>query len=255
MKLRLSAMLSAMCVLASAAFAGDGARLSHQGVVAVKGERFTGNGEFRFALVDAETESFVWTNDGSPVVAPNAPIEPVVLAVVNGVFSITLGDPAIENMTPIPESVFHVHDDLVLRVWFDDGLGNGLHQLTPDVDVTDAARAVHAIAAERLIVPGSDASAVHVDAMGRVGVGTTMPEAELHVDGDANVSGKITADGPVTSLNGGFRFPDGTVLTTGLPERGVRGFSATGMFVVPPGVHFLFVELWSAGGGGGGGGG
>ena len=57
------------------------ATLSHQGVIAVLGERFTGDGAFRFALVDADTTAYLWVNDGSGVAAPNAPTNAVTLDV------------------------------------------------------------------------------------------------------------------------------------------------------------------------------
>jgi len=39
-------------------------------------------------------------------------------------------------MTALPVDLFNVNDNVVLRIWFDDIAGNGVHQLSPDQPVT-----------------------------------------------------------------------------------------------------------------------
>ena len=59
----------------------------------------------------------------------------------DGVFSFTLGDPTLGNMTQtIPASAFST-DAVYLRVWFDDGV-NASQLLTPDRRVTSVAYAL-----------------------------------------------------------------------------------------------------------------
>ncbi|NOS99901.1 MAG: hypothetical protein HOP29_04680 [Phycisphaerales bacterium] len=112
------------------------ATLSHQGVIAVSGHRFTGLGDFRFALVDPVSGEYLWTNDDSPLAncpAPTdvqpclPPVGAVPLVVVNGVFNVALGD---NGMHPIDASIFDM-PGVALRVWFNDRK-NGTHQLVPD---------------------------------------------------------------------------------------------------------------------------
>ncbi len=112
-------------------------QINHQGLVKVNGFRFNGNGDFRFALVDPDTGENHWTNDGTNIPGPGVPTNAVNLPVVNGVYTIRLGDTTLANMTGIPSTVFN-DDNVVLRIWFDDSLGNGIQQLSPDHVLTSA---------------------------------------------------------------------------------------------------------------------
>lgn len=118
--------------VASARGVGSGVplQINHQGVVQSGGIRFNGTGLFRFAIVDPDTGNQVWTNDGTNVPGPGTPAVAVSVSVVNGVYSVGLGDVALPNMTAIPSTIFN-DDNVVLRIWFDDG-SNGVQQLTPD---------------------------------------------------------------------------------------------------------------------------
>jgi hypothetical protein len=103
--------------------------LNYQGRVASGGVNFDGAGKFRFALVNTDGSVTYWSNDGTSV-AGGAPTDPVTLVVSKGLYSVLLGDPAIDHMTAIPASVF-AHADVRLRVWFDDGT-NLSQLLAPD---------------------------------------------------------------------------------------------------------------------------
>lgn len=185
---RFNCALSVCLTMAISVFAATPGTIEHTGVIAVDGERFTGNGRFRFALVDPATDEYLWTNDGSIVMDPTPPTAGVTLVVANGVYSVPLGDTTITNMTAIPTFVFNENADVVLRVWFDDLRGNGLHQLTPDLSIDAVPFALHARAAEQLHLSGSDVPHVFLDPAGPVGVGTTAPEGPLHVfEGAAGV--------------------------------------------------------------------
>lgn len=115
--------------------------VNHQGVVSVNGQRFTGKGLFRFALVDPVIGFNRWTNDGSNESNTDAmPVAAVTLDVVNGVYSVRLGDPKL--MRDLPPSTFE-DVNLVLRIWFDDG-NNGVEQLNPDHVLTSTGYAFFA---------------------------------------------------------------------------------------------------------------
>ncbi len=145
--------------------------VEHQGVVAVDGERFTGQGTFRFAVVDLDGDLYRWTSDGSAVTHPNPPTDGVSVTVVNGVFRVALGDTTLTNMTAFPANALD-DDNVVLRVWFDDGNGNGLHVLSPDVVFRSTPRALRA--AEALRLP----NVIVDDATGNVGIGSAAGDGE-----------------------------------------------------------------------------
>ena len=112
------------------AVSGVPSAINHQGVVTVSGKRFSGLGQFKFAIVDPDTGNNVWTNDGSKVVPPDQTGQPdsgVSLTVTDGVYSTILGA---GPMSTIPTSLF-ADGNLVLRVWFNDGTHNW-QQLSPD---------------------------------------------------------------------------------------------------------------------------
>ena len=171
---RRSTLLATIIVLAVVLTArGDGTSvIHHQGVVAVRGEKFTGQAAFRFALVDPATQQYLWTNDAAKVADPDPPTLAVTLAVVNGLYNVALGDAGIANMTAIPPGLFEAHRDLVLRIWFDDLLGDGVHVLIPDQPLTAAPYARQAANADTFAGP--------------LGVGMIIPFFHPAMTGDPN---------------------------------------------------------------------
>jgi len=103
--------------------------LNHQGRIAVAGVNFNGNGQFKFALVNANGSISYWSNDGTST-AGSAPSSPVTLTVTKGLYSVLLGDTALANMTALPTSALN-HGDVRLRIWFNDGT-RGFQQISPD---------------------------------------------------------------------------------------------------------------------------
>lgn len=101
--------------------------LNHQGRIAVDGVNFQGEGQFKFALVNAEG-TLVWSNAEIFDQVPNAAVP---LTLNKGLYSVLLGDTTLLNMDEIPAALFNEHRQLSLRVWFDDGT-NGFQQITPD---------------------------------------------------------------------------------------------------------------------------
>ena len=55
----------------------------------------------------------------------------VTVQVQGGLYSILLGNTAIDGMGAIEPSLFSTHSDLHLRVWFNDGV-NGFERIVPD---------------------------------------------------------------------------------------------------------------------------
>ncbi|MFN5960728.1 MAG: hypothetical protein ACK5CW_04530, partial [Verrucomicrobiota bacterium] len=104
-------------------------QLNHQGRVAVNGVNFDGNGQFKFALVNANGTVSYWSNDGTSS-AGSEPTLPVTLPVTKGLYSVLLGNTALANMTALLPSALDA-DDVRLRIWFNDG-SRGFQLITPD---------------------------------------------------------------------------------------------------------------------------
>jgi hypothetical protein len=104
--------------------------LNYAGQVAVNGEAFSGNGSFKFAIVSDSGTTTYWSNDGTSL-AGSQPTASVNVSVNGGLYSVLLGNSAIQGMNAIDPSVFQQHDDAKLRVWFSDGV-NGFQHMTPD---------------------------------------------------------------------------------------------------------------------------
>jgi formylglycine-generating enzyme required for sulfatase activity len=125
--------------------------LNYAGQVAVNGEAFSGNGSFKFAIVSDSGTTTYWSNDGTSL-AGSQPIASVNVSVNGGLYSVLLGNPAIQGMNAIDPSTFQQHSDAKLRVWFSDGV-NGFQQLTPDRPFASVPYALSAASA--VIAPGS----------------------------------------------------------------------------------------------------
>ena len=215
--LRCAAVFAAgILAVASRATAEVPQQINHQGVVSVDGERFDGNGLFRFAIVDPDTGINLWSNDGSITDAVGGvPTDAVSLPVTNGVYSVGLGDTSLPNMTDqIAPSVF-AGNNAVLRIWFDDG-ENGNQQLTPDHKLTTVPYSAR--------LPN-----VFVNDSGNVGIGTTNPAGHLHIvdttDGSAVVYIETTGAEPLTGASLTF-------LRSGVAKKsiGLDGINDLGFF-------------------------
>jgi hypothetical protein len=108
--------------------------INHQGVVQVSGAPFTGTGLFRFAIFDPGGGTNLWTNDGTEIGTAGAPTAAVSISVVNGLYSVSLGDTGLTNMAALPSNIFD-SPGVALRIWFNDG-SHGALQLVPDHPLT-----------------------------------------------------------------------------------------------------------------------
>ncbi|MEE9296561.1 MAG: phage tail protein [Phycisphaerae bacterium] len=137
--------LALVGVVVSHVWAAVPAVMTHQGVISVHGERFSGTGSFYFALVSSAADVNLWTNDGTQLGTMARPDAALPLTVVNGVYNVALGA---TPMPPVPSEAFE-NDDVLLRIWFDDGAGNGVHQLAPDVVLSSAPYVFRALDSDR----------------------------------------------------------------------------------------------------------
>lgn len=103
--------------------------ISYSGKVSVDGQPFTGTGLFKFAILNAENNATLWSNDGTSVNG-SQPSASVGISVNGGLYSILLGNNAISGMGSIHPTIFEQHNDTRLRIWFSDG--QGFEQLFPD---------------------------------------------------------------------------------------------------------------------------
>ena len=128
--------------------------INYAGQVAVDGEAFDGNGLFKFAIVNDSGNITYWSNDSTSN-AGSEPTTSISVSVSGGLYSVLLGNSAIQGMDAIDSSVFQQHTDAKLRVWFNDGT-NGFQQLTPDRSFASVPYALSAGSAGSAdIAPGS----------------------------------------------------------------------------------------------------
>jgi hypothetical protein len=85
------------------------------------------------------TNFTIWNNDGT---SGSEPVSAVSVGVTNGLFTVQVGNPALPNMTAIPESIF-LQTNLLLQLWFNDGV-QGWAALNPAQALTAAPYATFA---------------------------------------------------------------------------------------------------------------
>jgi hypothetical protein len=113
----------------SAAFANDLVMFNYQGRVRVQGTAFNGTGYFKFAIVNNAGNVTLWSNDGTSV-GGGEPVASIAVDVVEGIFNVMIGDPALD-MEPMNRSIFNHPSQIKLRIWFSDG-SHGFQRLLPD---------------------------------------------------------------------------------------------------------------------------
>jgi hypothetical protein len=120
--------------------------INYQGRIVVDGANFSGEGQFKFALVNGAGDVTYWSHDGSSA-AGVAPGSHLVLTVTAGLYSILLGDATVmdsdgEAMQAITSTAFD-NPEVRLRIWFNDG-ANGFQLLAPDRRIAAVAYALMA---------------------------------------------------------------------------------------------------------------
>ena len=117
--------------------------VSYQGEVRVGGTPYTGNGYFKFAVVNAAGDASYWSNDGTST-GGGEPTAAVGLAVSDGLFSILLGDTALGGMTQALTADVFSQPNRYLRVWFSANVGGPFSRLTPDTRIAAVPYALQA---------------------------------------------------------------------------------------------------------------
>lgn len=102
---------------AGAALAESPTHFSYQGMILDRDAPFTGNADFRFALVDTNRDVYYWSNDGTL----GYPSHPVTVPVEGGIFSVLLGAPPMAPIESIDLAGFRRYQ--ALRIWVDLGAG------------------------------------------------------------------------------------------------------------------------------------
>jgi hypothetical protein len=108
---------------------------NYNGRIKSGGLMFSGQGQFKFALVSKDGEAAFWTNDGLTT-STAMPMATVTVDVTDGFFSVNIGDAELPGMAVLTKDVFARDEDMYLRVWFNDGT-RGFELLTPDRKITN----------------------------------------------------------------------------------------------------------------------
>jgi len=143
---------------------GAPAVVSYQGEVRVSGAPYTGDGHFKFAVVNAAGDASYWSNDGSST-GGGEPTAAVGLVVSEGLFSVLLGDTTLAGMTQALAADVFSQPDRYLRVWFGTSVGGPFSQLTPDTRIAAVPYALQAQeAADAGTVDGYEGAALEESA-------------------------------------------------------------------------------------------
>lgn len=177
--------------------------INYQGRVLSGGTNFNGSGQFKFALVQGAGPTLLWKNDGSA--GDTEPTAAVTLNVVNGLYSVLLGDATLPNMVVIPSTVFN-NADVRLRVWFNGG--SGFQQLSPDQRIAAVGYAMMAgnvpdgsITGAKLADGAVTSSKLAAGAVNSTVLGNTIDLGTTNVSGRLDVY-RTSAGTPAVSIVG-----------------------------------------------------
>ncbi|MEL0004731.1 MAG: hypothetical protein VW643_02930, partial [Opitutales bacterium] len=125
--------------------------INYAGNIKVRGVPFNGDGFLKFAFVNPAGNDTYWSNDGTSANG-SEPSGSLSVKIRGGLYSILLGNTAIEGMGAIDPSIFQQYSDIHIRVWFNDG-ERGFQQLLPDHPFSSVPYALSA--GNAVIAPGS----------------------------------------------------------------------------------------------------
>jgi sulfatase modifying factor 1 len=117
------------------------APVPYSGKVAINGVNYFGEAQFTFSLHDGKDTTH-WRNG-------NKAGDTIKVSVLNGRYNVLLGG---QGMNPLPPELFLNHEELYLKVEFDNGEGKGLQHLGPDQLITATPRALVADLAKRAML-------------------------------------------------------------------------------------------------------
>jgi formylglycine-generating enzyme required for sulfatase activity len=160
--------------------------INYAGNIKVRGVPFNGDGFLKFAFVNPAGNVTYWSNDGTSANG-SEPSGSVSVKIRGGLYSILLGNTAIEGMGAIDPSIFQQYSDVHIRVWFNDG-ERGFQQLLPDHPFASVPYALSAGNAE--IAPGSvSLNMLSTDV--QTSLGATIDRSRLSEDVKADLNRTI----------------------------------------------------------------
>ncbi len=165
--------------------------ISYQGKLVVANTNYFGTAYFKFAIVNGAGTATYWSNDGSSS-GGQLPSTGIELPVINGLFTVGLGDTRLVNMVPVPTSAFSATDSQ-LRVWFSTSPNSGYQLLTPDQQLRSVpyAHVAGSVAAGGVAADGLQSGVVSESKL----ADGSVTEPKL---GNRSVSTRTLADGSVT---------------------------------------------------------
>ena len=117
--------------LFSTVFLWSASPVPYSGKIAIRGVNYFGDAQFTFSLHDKDGKTH-WRNGKSKD-------DSIKVNIRNGYYTVLLGG---QGMNALPPQLFLDHDELYLKVRFDDGDGKGLRHLAPDQRITATPRAL-----------------------------------------------------------------------------------------------------------------
>ena len=126
----------------------------YSGKVAINGVNYFGEAQFTFSLHDGKDTTH-WRNG-------NKAGDTIKVSVLNGRYNVLLGG---QGMNLLPPELFLNHEELYLKVEFDNGAGKGLEHLSPDQLITATPRALVADLAKRAMLADKVATGAVTRAM------------------------------------------------------------------------------------------
>jgi hypothetical protein len=159
-----------------------------------------------------------WSNNGTGLgfsASASEPTDSVSLQVVNGLYSVLLGDTAIPNMTAIPASVW-ANPDVRLRVWFSNG--SGFQRLTPDQRLAPLGYLSDGSVASSAVADGAITSAkIATGAVTNAQLATNAVQAANIAAGAVGTS-QLGSDVGAWSRNGGLYYYNAGNVGIGIPN-------------------------------------
>ena len=117
--------------------------VAYQGLVHLGASPYSGQGYFKFAVVNPAGDTSYWSNDGTSS-AGGEPASAVTLAVNEGLFSVLLGDTTLPGMPQALTAGAFVQPQTYLRVWFSTTPSGAFSQLAPDTRIAAVPYALQA---------------------------------------------------------------------------------------------------------------
>ncbi len=178
-------------------FAGPApAVINYQGMIQNNGLAYTGEGYFKFAIVDSASGDGTgnsWANDGQK---SGEPTQAVQLAVSKGIFNVMLGDTSLAGMTQTLDADAFSASDTYLRVWFSPSKDGPFAALEPNQRVASVAYALRASYADNA-PSGPTGPQGETGPIGPQGpTGATGPQGATGPTGPQGETGETGLQGP-----------------------------------------------------------